>query len=186
MALLKQWLQRPAGIAITAIALLAPAAQASSLTEAQVKAALLYNFASFVEWPDQAGPATPIVICVIGNDAVVRALRSAPGKLATGRPLEIRSLDESEDPRRCQLLFLSAVQERSIAATLARIQAASVLTVGEHDQFTRLGGIIRIYSDDGHVRFEIDAAHATQVRLKISSRVLGLARIVRNEDVVKP
>ena len=155
-------------------------ARPSSVTEAQLKAGLLYNFASFTEWPTDL--AAPIVIGVSGNSAIADALRALPGKTAGGREIQMQSVDESQNPRDCQILFISSPNQRSVAATLAQVANAPVLTVGEHEQFTRLGGIIRIYDDSGHLRFEIDAAHANRVRLKISSRVLNLARIVRNGD----
>jgi YfiR/HmsC-like len=170
-----------------ALCVLAPVtvARTSSLTEAQLKAALLYNFASFTDWPADLPASAPLVIGVTGDDAIAAAMKALPMRTAAGRPIQMQALDESQNPRQCQILFISSANQRSIAATLAQVEDAPVLTVGEHEQFTRLGGIIRLFDDSGHLRFEIDAAHASRVRLKISSRVLNLARIVGIGDADK-
>jgi hypothetical protein len=186
MAFLKGVIGLVPAIALCGVAL-GTAARASSLTEAQLKAALLFNFASFTEWPEELPPSAPITIGVIGSDSVAAALRALPGQTPGGRDIQVQLVDESQNPRQCQILFISSANQRSIAATLAQVENAPVLTVGESEEFTRLGGIIRIYDDDsGHLRFEIDAGHANRVRLKISSRVLKLARIVGNGDGEKP
>jgi sugar (pentulose or hexulose) kinase len=184
MALLK-WLVLVVPAMALCVLALGTFARTESLTEAQLKAALLYNFASFTDWPADLPASAPLVIGVTGNDAIAAALRALPERTTGGRAIQMQSVDESQNPHQCQILFISSANLRSIAATLAQVQNAPVLTVGEHEQFTRLGGIIRLFDDSGHLRFEIDAPHASRVRLKISSRVLNLARIVGNGDADK-
>jgi hypothetical protein len=180
MALLKDRWRPPRAIVIVMIALLTAAPSPVALTEAQVKAALLYNFAFFVEWPEPAGSTDAIVIGVMGNEEIAAALRATRGQATSGRLIEVRSVEESHDPRECHILFIASRNDRAISALLARIERAPVLTVGEHAEFTRMGGMIRVYPDRGQLRFEVDLARAKGARLKISSRVLNLARIVRD------
>jgi hypothetical protein len=169
------------GAAILVLAL-SVTAYSSALREAELKAALLYNFASFSQWPAEQGSGT-FVIGVVGDKDLVKALRAVEGQIIDGRPIEIRALDETDDPESVQVLFLSGISERSMAAILARTLNAPVLTVGVHERFTSLGGIIRLFEDHGHLRFEVDAARAAAAHIKISSRVLNLARIVGNTEL---
>jgi hypothetical protein len=165
-----------------AVLALSVTAHSSAPSEAELKAALLYNFASFSQWPPGAESGA-FVIGVVGDKDLVKALRSVEGRVIDGRPIAVRALDEADDPESVQVLFLSGISERSMAAILARTLNAPVLTVGVHERFTTLGGIIRLFEDHGHLRFEVNAARAAAARIKISSRVLNLARIVGNTEL---
>jgi hypothetical protein len=167
------------------IAVTATAAPGAPVSEAQVRAAMVYNFASYTEWPGPTAQEQPLVIGVIGNDAVALALQ-ASGRLGSGREIDVQSLSASEELSRCQVLYVSGIADRVIAATLAKVSGMPVLTIGEQDHFTQLGGIIRVYSEGNRLRFEVNMTHASGVRLKISSRVLDLARLVRNPDAKIP
>lgn len=148
---------------------------------AQVKAELLYNFASFVEWPDALAPAQPLVVCVAGDDAVAAALRDMPA-LPDGQTLETWILEDGTDPRRCRVVYLAAIGDRAAGALLARLDRAPVLTVGDSERFIGLGGMIRLYAEGERMRFEVHLGHAADARLRISSRVLNLASSVREPD----
>jgi hypothetical protein len=181
MALLRR---RPNGSLLLALLLspfLAGVSTSQSLSEAQVKAAMVYNFASFTEWPDPAAAGRPLVVGVLGNDALAKAVQGM-GKLGNGREVEVRTLGEGENLAHCQVLYFAGISDRAAAATLARVAALPVLTVGEQEHFTQLGGIIRVYQEGSRLRFDVDVSHATSVRLKISSRVLNLARLVKDSD----
>jgi hypothetical protein len=104
------------------------------------------------------------------------------GKLGSGRTVDVRMLGEGEDLSHCQVLYFSGISDRAAAATLARVSALPVLTVGEQEHFTQLGGIIRLYQEGSRLRFDVDVSRATALRLKISSRVLKLARLVKDAD----
>jgi hypothetical protein len=160
---------------------LAGEATPQSLSEAQVKAAMVYNFASFTEWPDPGVGGRALVVGVLGNDGLAKALRNM-GRLGNGREVDVRTLGEGEGLEHCQLLYFAGISDRAAAATLARVSALPVLTVGEHEHFTQLGGIIRVYPEGSRLRFDVDVSHASAVRLKISSRVLNLARLVKDSD----
>jgi hypothetical protein len=185
MALLRR---RPHGSLLLALLwslLLVDESTSQSLSEAQVKAAMVYNFASFTEWPEPSPAGSPLIVGVLGNDALAKALQTM-GKLGNGRSVDVRTLGEGENLTRCQVLYFSGISDRAAAATLARVSALPVLTVGEQEHFTQLGGIIRVYQEGSRLRFDVDVSRATSVRLKISSRVLNLARLVKDTDAPNP
>ena len=184
MAVLNAWL----GCAVLLAVLLSPllaADQAKALSEAQVRAGMVYNFASFTDWPDAAPIGQPLVIGVLGNDAIAKALRTI-GKLPSGRDIDVRIVTQGEGLAECRVLYVSAIADRAVAATLASVDAMSVLTVGEHERFLQLGGIIRVYASGKRLKFEVDVAHAIRVRLKISSRVLDIPRLAKDSDASNP
>jgi YfiR/HmsC-like len=140
--------------------------------EYRVKAAFLFNFAKFVEWPPESITG-PLQICVAGRnvfgDALVETVR---GENINGRPLAVRVILEPEPG--CHIIFVPRG-----AATTAYLRAARSspsLTVGEVPEFLSMGGIINFTTDGPSVRFEIDAEAAERVGLRISSRLLRLGR----------
>ncbi|MCI0568383.1 MAG: YfiR family protein [Acidobacteria bacterium] len=146
--------------------------------EYQVKAAFLYNFAKFVEWPDPA--SGPIRLCIVGDDPFGSNLEvTVRGKTISGHPIEIRRMNRGDNPRDCQIAFIRAT-EREARSVLELLQGASTLTVGESPNFARDGGMINFVLEDKRVHFEINPGAAQRARLKISSRLLSLARIVGN------
>jgi hypothetical protein len=145
-----------------------------------VKAAYLYNFARFVEWPREAlgGPDAPFVVGVLGEDPFGDVLdRTMAGKRIWGHPVTVRRLDDPEDAPRVHLLFVSA-SERDRLRTIVKAAGRSTLTVGESDAFAREGGMITFRVDERRVRFQINPARTEQARLKVSSQLLKLATIV--------
>ena len=185
MALLRKGPNCSLLLALLCVSLLAGESTSQALSEAQVKAAMVYNFAAFTEWPEVSTAGRPLVVGVLGNDGLAKALKSM-GRLGNGRDVDVRTLGESEHLAECQVLYFSGISDRAAAATLARVSALPVLTVGEQEHFTQLGGIIRVYQEGSRLRFDVDASHASAVRLKISSRVLNLARVVKDSDAPNP
>ncbi len=160
-------------------------AQDRSDGEYRIKAAFVYNFAKFVDWPTDALPdsTAAIVIGVVGEEQLSEVLaETVAGKTANGRELVVRRWKVGQDLRNCQLLFISASEGRRLPQILRRLKGSSVLTVGETEQFTRLGGIINLFVVGKNVRFEISVGAAARARLKISSKLLALARIVPGEQ----
>ena len=147
------------------------------LTEAQLKAGFLYNFAQFVEWPAQNGE--DFVIAVMGDVNFDGALQQMQGREVNGRRIAVQFVDEQDDVSSCAILFIAAPDDRSTASALARVGTAPVLTVGESARFTKLGGIIRLYKENDKLRFEVNVNRAQSAGLRISSKMLGLARIMK-------
>jgi len=159
-------------------------AVSTPLSEAQVKAGLLYNFISFVEWPETPEPNV-LVIGVFGADPVTAALQPVRGQTVGHRRIEVREVGGETDARRCHILFVPTSRDREAPALLAALRDVPVLTVGEHEQFTRLGGVIRVFPDRSRLRLEIDVTRAERLKLRISSRLLNLSRVVKDGHVVR-
>ena len=150
--------------------------------EYQVKAAFLFNFAKFVEWPSEAfsDSNAPLVITVFGEDPFNGSLEAVKGKLVNNRKLTIRRVRDIQDIGKCNVLFVGPSAKKELARILEALQGQSVLTVGEDGGFTQCGGIINFVKEDNRVRFEVNVSAAERAGLKISSRLLALARIVKS------
>ena len=161
-------------------------AHGQEIDESHVKAAFLYNFAKFVEWPSQTfkTPGDPILVCVLGRDPFRRALEEViRGKSIDGRALGFRQVNDAEQANACQILFVSASQDKRYRSLLGNLKPAGILTIGEEQGFAASGGVINFKLDGGHVRFEINVDAAEHARLQISSKLLSLAEIVRTEKL---
>ncbi|HUE23932.1 MAG TPA: YfiR family protein [Bryobacteraceae bacterium] len=149
--------------------------------EYHVKAAFLYNFARFVEWPSTTfrSPQDPFAICILGADPFGGTLKeTVAGKQIEGRDFRILHISEAAQANACQILFIGSSERKRIAATIAALPAAGVLTVGEMDGFAAAGGIVNFTLNEGHVRFQVNPHAAERAKLQISSRMLSLAQIV--------
>jgi hypothetical protein len=153
--------------------------------EYQVKAAFLYNFARFVEWPPQAFKTAkdPIAVCVLGENPFGNTLeKMVEGKSAAGRPLVYRNVTNAESACSCQILFVASSEKRHFRSVRPILKSRGILTVGEAEGFAVSdGGVINFKLDEGRVRFEISLDAAEQQQLHISSKLLGLAQIVKPE-----
>jgi hypothetical protein len=150
--------------------------------EYQVKAAFLYNFAKFVEWPGGAfeNQSESLVVCVLGEDPFGRALDEVVGgKKIDGRALAVRRISDARQAKGCRMLFVSSSEPRSVLSVLAILNEAGVLTVGESDSPASAGMIINFILDGGKIRFAINTAAAERGKLRFSSRLLSLAIIVK-------
>jgi hypothetical protein len=158
------------------------APQPRPVDEYQLKAAFLYNFARFIEWPAKAfeDPSQPFVFCVLGEDPFGRALDDLlEGRKIGGRAPTVRRISDARRARGCQILFVSSSEPKSVLALLAGIGDSGLLTVGESDAGAAEGMIIDFTLEDGKIRFIINAAVAEREKLRISSRLLSLATVVR-------
>ena len=157
-------------------------AQIPRPTEYQLKAAFLYNFVKYVEWPPQALPANSptIIIGVYGKDPFGPALNTISGKIVDGKRLVIKPCSDPQDLRSVHLLFISPSEKRRLKQILSILGNASILTVSEIDGFSRSGGIINLFTTESNrVRFEINPDSAERARLRISSQLLRVAKVVR-------
>jgi hypothetical protein len=152
-----------------------------SLSEYQVKAAYLFNFLKFVEWPEDAfaDPLAPIVIGIAGDDPFGNALPQViAGKTVQGRDLVTRKYRAGEDLRSSHILFVSASEKKRLPQLLASLRGSNVLTVADVDGFLEEGGMIQLFSENNRVRFAINVDAAIRARLKLSSKLLSLAYVV--------
>ena len=178
-ALLAGVLARPALLA-GVLALVAPGViswggtlEALPVTESQVKAAFLYNFASFVVWP---GPSDgPLVIGIAGDDAFAEIVgQVVRGRKVNNREFQTRRVKSADDPSGCHMLYVGVMRPHDAAELMERVRGP-VLTVGETPQFLRDGGMVRFYLENNKVRFQINQKNAETAGLKVSSQLLALA-----------
>jgi hypothetical protein len=150
--------------------------------EYQVKAAFLYNFAKFVEWPPETFKSAnaPIRLCVLGSSPVAWMLVEAVrNKSVGGRALAVREFANVSLAANCQILFVSASEQKHLRAILESTRSNDVLTVGETDKFVAEGGVVGFNLDHGRIHFDINLQAAQLERLQISSKLLSLATSVR-------
>jgi hypothetical protein len=156
-------------------------AAADDVLEQRVKSAFLFNFARFVSWPPGklGAGASSIVFCLLERDAMAPALEDAlTGKSIDEHPLVLRRVGRAEDFRGCHVAYLGAVDPARLPAALASLDGTGVLTVYEADG-PQHDGVVRFYLDERKVRFEINEAAAQREGLQLSSRLLGVASVVR-------
>lgn len=155
-----------------------PSPAADEYREQRIKTAFLVNFAAFVTWPSGtfADASSPIELCILANDAFGTVLADvAKKKSVNDRPLRISRVFNVEDMRRCHIAYLEDAEAAS--ANLAALAGYHVLTVYEQES-AQDNGVIRFFLDEGRVRFEINVAAARRESLKLSSKLVSLARVV--------
>jgi hypothetical protein len=148
--------------------------------EYEVKAVFLLNFAKFVEWPPAAFPNSdsPVAICILGKDpfgSIIDEL--VRGEVANGRKLMVRRISRVPAAQTCQMVFTQ--QSGKASAEILGSLGSGVLTVGEGEAFIHEGGVIAFLIENRHVRFDIDEKAAGAADLKLSSRLLAVARSVQ-------
>jgi len=163
-------------------------AQAKPTTEYEIKAAFLYNFAKFVEWPVSAfsSPKQPLNVCVLGRDPFGKALEDALlGKSIGEHPVSLERSRDFADLAGCQIVFVSATESPRLPEILVHLRGHSALLVGESEGFAGAGGTIEFVLEQNRVRFAINPNAADRGGLKISSKLLALALIVHDEAEAK-
>jgi hypothetical protein len=180
MALLKR--TTTAMVAAVLLAVLWPwTAQAEVASEYDVKAAFLYNFTKFVDWPPSAfaDERSTFKICVLGQDPFGKTLEELAKGGEAGRNLTVLRVDEMSRPAGCQILFISRSERARMPQILGQLRDAPVLTVADTDGFLDHGGIINFTLEKSKVRFEINHQAAERAGIKISSKLLRLASHVK-------
>lgn len=153
-------------------------AKADVSKEYQLKAAFLYNFAKFVEWPAKsfATPESPLVIGVFRTNPFGAELEKAvKGRKVNGHPIVVTVVPSAAAARQTQILFVGAAQDGKLAELKGALQGAPVLTVGESGGFARQGGMITFTQEGNSLRFAIDNGSAQKAGVKISSQLQKLA-----------
>ncbi len=157
-------------------------AQGSKPTDYDVKAAYLYNFGGFVEWPAKARAdnGDSFTICVLGQDPFGSALDAAlAGETIAGKNVAVKRIPRPRDAVNCRILFISSSEDSQLKQVLAALDDTSVLTVSDLPQFSRRGGMVQFVLDGNRVRFEVNLTPADHAGLTLSSELLKLAVQVR-------
>ena len=153
---------------------------AQETIEPDVKAAFLFNFTRFIEWPGPAAPGSaPFRICVVADATMELAIkRTVEGEVVQGRPLIMTQPRTPQEAAGCQILFIGRTEYQRSGALLAAVRELPVLTVGDSAQFVEHGGAIEFVLVDNRVRFDVNLASAQRANLKVSANLLRVARKV--------
>jgi hypothetical protein len=153
--------------------------------EYRSKANFLATFPSFVEWPESAfsSPQSPFIICVRGNFSFGTALAELTrGASPRSRRVEVRWVRTDQELRDCHIAFISRSESKRYAKLLPGLERAGVLTVGETGDFLGAGGVISFSFEHDTLQFEVNLLASDSAHLRISSRLLALARHVVNRN----
>ena len=158
---------------------------AQSASAPELKAAFLFNFARFTEWPaDILAPAQPLTVCVVEDDLVANVLQD----LVKGHPIGDHAVGISRmkvdgvphEKGACHLLYAPHLNAKMSGVLLDAVKGAAVFTIGDGDEFTQLGGVGSFFLESGKIRFAINVHSAQRARVQLSSRLLTLAKIVKD------
>jgi hypothetical protein len=168
----------PLAIWLSALLLATPAIPPSAAAgEYEVKAAFLYQFFSFVQWPEDTGGASGC-IAIIGRDPFGSYLDDAvKSRSMNGRPLLVIRAQNGRDLGSCRIAFISSSEQKDLASILRKLPPA-VLSVGDMPDFCKRGGIIGFELSEQRVRIRINLEAAQRGRLQVSSRLLSVAKVV--------
>jgi hypothetical protein len=155
-------------------------------SEEAVKAAFVYNFPKFVEWPDSAFPSADaaIEICVLGGNGFAEVLKNTVrDKTVKGRPLAVRENVPLGELGSCRILYISSSEQRHLSEVLEHVGTLPVLTVGDADALAERGGIIiGLTTNENRVHFEVNVGAARRAGLKLGSQLLKVATRVVGGD----
>jgi hypothetical protein len=147
--------------------------------EYRVKSAFLYNFTKFIEWPVSDVTRSDFVMCVAGNSQFhTKLIETVGNKKNHNQPISFNLIRHPSEARNCQLVFLGFTEPEVLRDWIGSMSELAVLTVSDKQDFINVGGMIQFVIVDGKIRFDINQSVAKSLRIKVSSRLLGLARNV--------
>lgn len=158
------------------------AAQPLPVKELQIKAVFLFNFTQFVEWPASsfASSKTPLIIGILGENSLLYYLNeTVSGESVAGHPLIVKKYKHLDEVSACQILFINRNESE---IDLKRLKEHAILTVSDADNFIERGGMIRLYTQNNKIKFQINPEATRAANLNISSKLLRLAEIVNPEQ----
>jgi len=172
----------PVFILVLALLMQAPTMASENDTDTKdlIRAAMVYNFCKFVEWPEEE-QTNRLVLGVMGGDFSTPDFSSIDGKSVKNYPLEVRNVSSRKDLAECNLVFISDIPESEILDTFAESRNESILTISEIEDFCVKGGIIQMVPRRGKMRFFINRQAADEAGLTLSSQLLKMARIVEGD-----
>ena len=157
-------------------------AQSKADLEYRIKAAFIYKFIKFIEWPslEFGNDQGPFLVCVLGEDPFGDILEETfEGKTGHGRALSVKRSRELSGLEDCHVIFISASERRRLGKILEVIQSDSILTIGDTENFALSGGMIRLQKKGKKLRFEINLKSAQKAGLSISSKLLVLGKVIQ-------
>ena len=158
-------------------------AQSSKPTDYDVKAAYLYNFGHFVEWPVNVASAKSFTVCVLGQDPFGPVLDATlAGETIAGKRVAAKRISTLDESGSCQILFLSPAEEARLNTLIKALSRQAVLTVSDMPEFAKRGGMIQFVLEGKRVRFEVNLAAVQHAGLTLSSELLKIATTVRRNS----
>jgi hypothetical protein len=154
---------------------------AATPSPAEIRAAFVFNFVKFTEWPMQAytDAGSPLTTCFLGADDVRAAFRSISiGKALNGRFLEDRAVKSAADMRNCQVLYVDSPRSPVVIEVLKNARQHDALAIGTSDDFLACGGMLRLQIENNRMRFDVNVGAVGRTKIKLSSKLLALARSV--------
>jgi hypothetical protein len=165
-------------------ALHSPSLSAAASKEYQLKAAFLYNFTKFTEWPVARlpEPDSPIVIGVFRSNPFEAELENAvKNRKVNGREIIVKTVESVQTAKATHLLFIPAAEDEGLNDLLPALRTEGILTVGESSAFAKLGGILTFALEGDKLRFEINMDAADRAGLRVSAQLQKLAKAVRRK-----
>ena len=149
----------------------------TSVGEYSLKAAFIYNFSKFVEWPESAFRGKrEFCIATLGRTPLDRELASLTGKNVQGHSIVFRRLNNPEDAAQCQVLFISRSEQANLDGILDTLKDLPVLTIAEGEDFCKRGGMLSLQKENGKIVFDVNYRETQRSKLKPNSQLLKLAR----------
>lgn len=155
-----------------------------NLREYSIKAAVIYNFAKFTAWPEAAfrEKDAPLRFCILGQDPFGETLKTIVGKSVHGRQLQVSRPDNLAETAQCHLVFVSKSEDHRLPLILHSLAERPILTISEIDDFAHSGGMITIRVPNDRIRFEVNLESTRTAGLYLSSRLLGLAKVLHVQE----
>ncbi len=157
-------------------------AKSISPTEYEVKAAFIYNFIKFIEWPDNYYPDGDMPICVLGGCPFGKSLENISGKIIKNKIVASKNIKSPQEAKGCYIVFISGSERGHLAEILETFAGSNILTISDTKGFAEQGVVINLFIENNKVRFEVNIDAAGRAGLEISSKLLSLARVVHDQS----
>ena len=176
----RPWRHAALGLAfLLLVALPGTGSSETSLGEYSLKAAFIYNFSKFVEWPESVFRGKrDFCIATLGRSPLDRELAALSGKVVQGRSIVFRKVSSPDDATQCQVLVISRSELAKLEEILDTLRDLPVLTIAEGDDFCKKGGMLSLEKENGKIVFDVNFRETQRAKLKPSSQLLKLARKV--------
>ena len=161
---------------IAVVMMMRAAGLAQNVTEQALKAAFVYNFARFTNWPDGWPASEPFVICVLGDAVADELERVVKGRQLAAHAIMVSRSTPGGPHRACHLLYITGIPSSQAAPMVAGLRDAPVLTISDIDGFNDGGGMAQLFFERGQLRFSIRLDPVKRARLQISSKLIVLAK----------
>jgi hypothetical protein len=148
--------------------------------EYQMKAVFLYNFAKFIDWPEESlRDKDTFNVCILGDSPFENNFKNLQGKAVRGKELDIKYCRTLQEITNCDLLFICSSEKKNLPRILRSLNEKNILTIGDTKDFAEGGVMINFYIEDDKVRFEVNLDAVKRSKLQISTKLLKIARVIK-------